>query len=160
MFRKKPIMVVLLGILSVLLLVSPGSALEQMEPTFQATVSGGPQDGLQRLKMFNDTLMAHLGVTDLALADIGCVECADLDSGPPEESLTYFIPERTYVVLAFAMSWRDVQASKPHDLFTLQFSSIGPPQPVCPAITGCKARAACPQTDYCDKPWGGLCNAC
>jgi hypothetical protein len=160
MLPNKSLIVMLSFVLAVPILIAPDSASGAgMEPTYHATVKGGP-NGLQRLKMFHEQLKQLLGVTDLALAEVGCDKCADLDSGPPEQSLSFYMPQNAVVVLAFALSWRHVQANSGHDLFKLEFDRVQPPDPVCPNITGCKPRAACEATDFCDKPWGGVCNKC
>ena len=130
-----------------------------MQLTYRAVVQGGP-DGLQRLKLFHEQLKQLLGVTDLAMAEVGCDRCAELDSGEPETSLNFYMPRNTLVVLAFALSWSHVQATNGHDLFKISLDAVKPPDPICPAVAGCKPRAACEVTQFCDKPWGGTCDKC
>ena len=70
------------------MLAIPTLALAQFEPTYRAIVTGGPTDGLTRLILFNKTLRAELGVSDLALANVGCDQCHELDSGQEEPRRT------------------------------------------------------------------------
>lgn len=133
-----------------------------LEPTYRVIVTGGPGDGLKRLKMFNKTLMAELGVADLVLADVGCEGCERLYSSPEPTTLVYYIPRSTIIVIAFALTWRSIQASNSgHDMFAMQVDRVPPSGvPDCGADPLCKPRAACKPTNYCDKPYGGFCNAC
>ena len=130
-----------------------------MEPTYRGIVKGGP-DGLERLKAFHTYLRDYLGVTNLELADVGCDKCAQLDSGPAEDILVFYLPRRALIVLAFSLSWQKVQETAGHAEFTLQLDSVPPPGPACPSVPQCKPRAACQPTDFCDKPYGGFCNPC
>ena len=161
MLPKMSRIAVLLAVVTVPLLAAPANGGgEGMEPTYHAIVQGGP-NGLKRLKLFHEQLKQLLGVTDLAIAEVGCDKCADLDSGEPETTLNFYMPRNTLVVLAFALSWSHVQANEGHDLFKISLDAVPPADPVCPSVpAGCKPRAACEATDFCDKPWGGLCNKC
>ena len=158
MLRKKSLIVVLLFVVAIQPLIA-GSASAQMEPTYRAIVRGGP-DGLERLKSFYAQLREYLGVTDLALADVGCDKCGELDSGPAEDVLVFYMPRKTLIVLAFTLSWLKVQEAGGNDQFTLQLDRVSPPDPLCPPVPQCKPRAACQITDFCDKPWGGTCDKC
>jgi hypothetical protein len=155
MFGQK-FLVIAYGFVAAATFITPALA----EPTFRVIVEGGGDSkALQRLQLFDQKLRSDLGgIEDLALANIGCAGCENLTSNAT--SLTYFIPERTTIILAFAIAWRHVQTYLPHDLFKLELDSVPPPQQACPAVANCKFRAACPPTNYCDKPYGGACNAC
>lgn len=160
MLPKMSRIAVLLAVVGLSLLTTPAKAGgEGMQLTYRAVVQGGP-NGLQRLKLFHEQLKQLLGVTDLAMAEVGCDRCAELDSGEPETSLNFYMPRNTLVVLAFALSWSHVQATNGHDLFKISLDAVKPPDPICPAVAGCKPRAACEVTQFCDKPWGGTCDKC
>lgn len=161
MLPTKSLIVMLPFVFSIpLLAVSESVSAQEMEPTYRAIVKGGPE-GLANLKLFHQHLMTSLGVTNLALAEVGCDKCEKLNSGPPEDVLVFYFPRRTPIVLAFTLSWRHVQATNRSSDFSLQMDGEPPPSPACSDHgAGCMPRAACQVTDFCDKPKGGLCNAC
>lgn len=161
MFHKKSLIFALsIALAFPLFVASTSASADKLEPTYRAIVKGG-SDGLPRLKLFHERLLVLLGVTNLAEADVGCDKCEKLNSGPPEDALVFYLPQRTLTALAFTLSWSHVQTAGVASDFTLQLDAESPPSPACSDHgVNCKPRAACEITDFCDNPKGGLCNAC
>ena len=163
MLRKKIVSAsMFLTMVATAMLPMEGLAQNKFDPTYRAVVKGGGAEGLTRLKAFYSSLQGYLGVTNLALADVGCDKCHLLNSGAPEEVLVFYLPRRSIVIFAFTMAWQQVQMASPSAaLFSLQLDAVSPPPPVCSDYgINCKARAQCEITDFCDKPSGGICNWC
>ena len=136
------------------------------EVFYRVVVSGGAGvDSLARLKQFHAEMLAALNTSDLGNEEIGCDACAILDSGPPEQTLTFALYRNNHKGMkAFLQSYLAVQSKMGHDTFAMLIDGQAPGGASCPSPMPptCGPRKICIQTSNCDKPTpvGGPCNQC
>jgi hypothetical protein len=136
------------------------------EVFYRVVVSGGSgTDSLSRLKLFHAEMLAVLNTSDLGWKDIGCDACELLNSGPPEQTLTFALYRNNHKGMkAFLHSYLAVQSKKGHDTFAMMVDGQSPAGAACPypLPDTCGPRKICIQTNNCDKPTpvGGPCNLC
>jgi hypothetical protein len=128
---------------------------------------GADEKGQGRLKLFYQRLLTELRVDDLGYADIGCLECGNLDGLEPVEQLEFAMKREGLYLPAFILSYHHVQAQSNDDgssgSETFAMTIDGTVRAgACPADPppACRPRPICIQTSSCDMPYGGQCQKC
>jgi hypothetical protein len=136
---------------------------------YRATVHAGTSDVAQdRLKQYNARMKQLAGVSDLEVAWIGCIHCADVESGTHWPDLIYiFYREHERSLKMLARAWRDVQRATDTQAeiraFTIKFDAEPLPGTACPPPPPtCTNVPSCISTDRCDKyfPTPAGCQKC
>lgn len=133
---------------------------DDVNKTFRATVktawlpgAPGSPDDLGRLKAYYEALRTRVGVQNLEIQYIGCLQCASLETTSPPSELTFiFFQQHSKDLYAFTAAWKDVQASAlgtPN--FTLTFDKEAPPAQACTQPKPiCYPNPICVSTSACD----------
>ena len=112
-----------------------------------------PAGDLARLKAYYQAMQTLVGVSNLEEQFIGCIECAQLSTGPQPSRLTFiFHREHKIDLYAFVTALEKVQATSiRHSGFRVDFDSQPPPAPACPAAPPiCWPSPSCTSTGGCD----------
>jgi hypothetical protein len=127
--------------------------------------SGGAGGSMQELKDFHQKLKENLGKPTLLEAEVGCIECTDLEDGInlPDRTITYVI-EQKYAkkMQCFANAWQSTLQKNKNVGLTLMVDALPTTGAACNTLpTPCNSRPACSgspagpcdrnlKTNYCD----------